>query len=108
MSVPGTERGLKESDIMAAAGKILEDYMAYTAGENQEDLRKALGLIRELEINAVRCLAETYGKLGMEDEALEAYERLVQIEREPERLEAAGRRKRELEELKTGKEENTP
>ena len=50
----------------------------------------------------MRCLAETYDKLDME-EALEIYERLIQIEKDPEKLEEALERKEELEALKYNK-----
>lgn len=102
---PDPGEGLEESDILAAAGKILEDY---AASEDQEDLRKVLGMVQEMELDAVRCLAEIYDKLSMEEDAAGAYGRLVQIEKEPGRLEAAWERKSELQELKTAGEENVP
>lgn len=96
---------MKETDILAAAGRILEDY---TVSADQEDLRKVLGMVREIELDAVRCLAEAYDKLDMEKEAEEVYGRLIQIEKEPGRLETAWERKMELQDQKTAGEENVP
>ena len=82
-----------EVDVLAAADRLLKEY---AASEDLGELRGTLGMVREIELNAVWCLAETYDKLDME-EALETYERLIQIEKDPEKLEDALERKEELE-----------
>ena len=83
----------EETAVLAAADKILEEY---AESEDKEALRGMLEIIREMELDAVRCLAEAYDKLDMEG-AEEVYGRLVQIEKDPKRLEDALRRKQELE-----------
>ena len=88
---PGSWRGKWTS--LAAADRLLKEY---AASEDLGELRGTLGMVREIELNAVWCLAETYDKLDME-EALETYERLIQIEKDPEKLEDALERKEELE-----------
>lgn len=95
---------MKETDNLAVTGRILEDY---TASEDLEKLRKVLGLVQEVELDAVRCLAETYDKLGMEEEAAEAYGRLIKIEKDTERLEIALERKSAFQKLNAA-EENIP
>ena len=82
-----------EVDVLAAADRLLKEY---AASEDLGELRRTLGMVREIELNAVWCLAEAYDKLDME-EALETYERLIQIEKDPEKLEDALERKEELE-----------
>ena len=82
-----------EVDVLAAADRLLKEY---AASEDLGELRGTLGMVREIELNAVWCLAEIYDKLDME-EALETYERLIQIEKDPEKLEDALERKEELE-----------
>ena len=89
----------------ASADRMLEDY---AESEDREELRKVLGIIREIELDAVRCLAETYDKLGMEEEGAEAYKRLIQIEKDPERLAAARERELELQELKSEEGKDAP
>ena len=89
----------EEVDVLADADRLLE---GYAASEELGELRRTLGMVREIELKAVRCLAETYDKLDME-EALEIYERLIQIEKDPEKLEEALERKEELEALKYNK-----
>ena len=81
-----------EVDVLAAADRLLK---GYAASEDPEELCRTLGMVREIELNAVWCLAETYDKLDME-EALDAYERLIQIEKDPGKLEDAMERKEEL------------
>lgn len=90
-----------ETAVLAVADKILEEY---AESEDAETLQGMLEIIQELEIDTVRCLAETYDKLDME-EALETYERLIQIEKDPGKLEDALERKQELEDILGRKEE---
>lgn len=83
-----------DEDILEAAGSILKEYVS---GESESKLRTGLALGRRAELNVVRCLAEMYEKLDMPEEAAEAYGRLIQIETQQERIEAAELRKMKLE-----------
>ena len=47
-------------------------------------------------------------ELGMEEEGAEAYKRLIQIEKDPERLAAARERELELQELKSEEGKDAP
>lgn len=55
-----------------------------------EDLQKTVDIVRKIELVAVRTLAGAYEKLDMQEEAAAAYERLVEIEDTPGKIEEAG------------------
>ena len=52
---------------------------------------------REMELEAVRCLAAAYEREAMPQEAAQAYGRLLDIESHGERIESAGIKKMKLE-----------
>ncbi len=56
----------------------------------EEDLQKIVDIVRKIELAAVRTLAGAYKKLDMQEEASAAYERLVEIEDTPGKIEEAG------------------
>lgn len=85
---------LTDEEILEAAGNVMKESVS---GKSQDELRAGVDLGRRLELDAVRCLSEIYENLDMPEEAAEAYGRLIQIETDPEQVEAAGIRKMELE-----------
>ena len=64
--------------------------------------------LAEIELDAVWCLAGAYDMLDMEEEAAGAYKRIIQIEKDPERLAAARERELELQELKSEEGKDAP
>ena len=96
---------MEKTAVLAAAGRMLE---GYAEREDREELRKVLGMVREIELDAVWCLAGAYDMLDMEEEAAEAYKRIIQIEKDPERLAAARERELELQELKSEEGKDAP
>ena len=91
---------LADEEILEAAGSVLKEYIS---GGSESELRAGLALGRRAELYIVRCLAEMYEKLDMEKEAAEAYGRLIQIETDQERIEAAEQSRMKLE---PGREED--
>ena len=104
-SGPYTGEMMEKTAVLAAAGRMLE---GYAEREDREELRKVLGMVREIELGAVWCLAGAYDMLDMEEEAAEAYKRIIQIEKDPERLAAARERELELQELKSEEGKDAP
>lgn len=102
---PYTGEMMEKTAVLAAAGRMLE---GYAEREDREELRKVLGMVREIELDAVWCLAGAYDMLDMEEEAAEAYKRIIQIEKDPERLAAARERELELQELKSEEGKDAP
>ena len=88
------EEAATEKEILERTEQILEQYVS---GGAEKDIYTALELGREIELDTVRCLSGLYEKLGMAEEAADAYDRLIRIEEEPERIEAAGLSKMRLE-----------
>ena len=85
---------MSEEEILEAAENFLEKYVS---GGSRKDIRSALELGREIELNTVRRMAELYESQDMSVEAAAAYGRLIQIEKEDEKIEAAGIGKMEAE-----------
>lgn len=87
------QREMTDEEILERAGEILDEYARSNV---LKDRYLAVTLGRELEQKCVRCLAAVYEETGREEEAIEAYERLVQIEDNWEDLEAAREKAAEL------------
>ena len=94
---------LADEEILEAAGSVLKEYIS---GGSESELRAGLALGRRAELYIVRCLAEMYEKLDMEKEAAEAYGRLIQIETDQERIEAAEQSRMKLEPCREEDREN--
>ena len=85
---------ITDEEYIAGAGQVLQSYLLEnTAGGNEQ----VLLLGRELERNAVRSLAAAYERQEMTEEAVQAYDRLLEIEEGIDRIEAAAEKKMRLE-----------
>ena len=93
------------SDAVQISEDRAEEYMEEAAGiletfllENTEEgNRQVIQKGRELEVQALRCLAAAYEREEMTEEAIQACGRLVEIEEQQERIESAGVKKMQLE-----------
>lgn len=88
-----TEESARE-DCLEEAGEILRSYLLENTTEGNQS---ALLFGKELELEAVRCLAAAYEREEMTEEAICAYGRLLEIEDRSEMIESAGIRKMKLE-----------
>ena len=82
-----------EESVENAADVLEALLLENTASGNQS----VLILGREMELEAVRCLAAAYEREAMPQEAAQAYGRLLDIESHGERIESAGIKKMKLE-----------
>lgn len=79
---------------MEEAADVLETFLLENTEEGN---RQVIQNGRELEVQALRCLAAAYEREDMAEEAIRAYGRLVEIEERQEMIESAGVKKMQLE-----------
>lgn len=95
--VSAEERQISEVQAEECAEEASGIFDSLLLSNTEEGNRTALLFGREMELTALRCLAAVYEREEMTEEALQAWERLIEIEDRKEMIEAAGLKKMRLE-----------